>query len=119
LTTYTSDTTSLTFSAIFLYLAKHQNEQQKLHEELDPLFLSGLSEEQVLKDLGFAGAKRAPHLEGVIREALRINPAVPSGLDRITPPEGVTIDGTFIPGDTHVRIPKYCISRGIDPTILH
>jgi tryprostatin B 6-hydroxylase len=39
-------------------------------------------------------------------------------VERITPPEGVTIDGTFIPGGSLVRVPLYSIARGMfDPHI--
>ena len=108
----------MTLSTLLFYLAKQRKDQQALREELDHLFSFGLSEEEVLTDIGFAGARRAPRLEGAIREALRINPAVPCGVERITPPGGVTIGGTFIPGGTLVRVPLYSISRGLSLFLL-
>lgn len=59
-------------------------------------------------------------LEGCINEALRLFPPVPSGLQRMTPPEGVKIAGRYIPGDTLVSTPTYTIHRGrnIRPSCL-
>lgn len=51
------------------------------------------------------------HLNGVINEALRLFPPVPSALPRVTPLEGLTIDGTFIPGNTTLYCPQYVLGR--------
>lgn len=51
------------------------------------------------------------HLNGVIFEALRLHPPVPTALQRKTPPSGIEIDGTFIPGNTTVYCPQYSIGR--------
>jgi tryprostatin B 6-hydroxylase len=51
------------------------------------------------------------HLNGVINEALRLYPAVPSALGRLTPPEGIIIDGVHIPGGTHILCPMYALAR--------
>ena len=51
------------------------------------------------------------HLNGVINEALRLFPPVPSALPRVIPPEGLTIDGTFIPGNTTLYCPQYVLGR--------
>lgn len=50
-------------------------------------------------------------LNGVIKEALRLHPAVPTGGLRQTPPEGATIAGRFIPGNTTICAPRYSIGR--------
>lgn len=44
-------------------------------------------------------------------ETLRLKPPVPSGLSRLTPPEGIQVDGVFIPGKTVVSVPTYAIQR--------
>lgn len=48
---------------------------------------------------------RIPLLDAVIYEALRFGS--PYYLPRIVPPKGVTIDGTFIPGDTIVALSAF------------
>lgn len=53
-----------------------------------------------------------PYLEGVILEALRLHPAVPSGVQRETPPEGLNLqDGTYIPGKVLIWMPMHTIHR--------
>jgi len=51
------------------------------------------------------------HLNAVIDETLRLHPSVPSGGLRDTPPEGITIGSTYIPGNTIVLIPHYSLGR--------
>ncbi|KAL4861326.1 cytochrome P450 [Aspergillus spectabilis] len=50
-------------------------------------------------------------LNAVINEALRLHPAVPSGTQRMTPPEGITISNTHIPGDVMVCVPVHSVFR--------
>lgn len=52
-----------------------------------------------------------PHLNGFINETMRILPSALTGGNRKTPPEGITVDGTFIPGDVTICAPKYSIFR--------
>ena len=54
---------------------------------------------------------KAQHLNGVIQETLRLHPAIPSGFPRTTPPEGITINGTYIPGGTTIVIPVYALQH--------
>ncbi|PLB50874.1 cytochrome P450 [Aspergillus steynii IBT 23096] len=52
-----------------------------------------------------------PHLNGMINETMRLLPAVLTFGTRVTPPEGITIEGTFIPGGTKLCAPRYTIGR--------
>lgn len=99
-----SDTTAASLVHIFYYLATHPEEVEKLRAELRPLVPS--LEDFRAKDVADAG-----HLNGCINEALRLNPPVPSGLLRLTPPEGITIGDTFIPGGVTVTVPSQPIGR--------
>ncbi|CBF89142.1 hypothetical protein AN0606.2 [Aspergillus nidulans FGSC A4] len=105
----TSDTTAGTLSAIFYELVQHPEHITKLRDELEPHHLGNDNP----KKTEFLHSKIAQldHLNGVINEALRLYPAVPSSLQRKTPPEGVVVDGTYIPGDMHVVCPLYTIGR--------
>jgi cytochrome P450 len=99
-----SDTTAATLTYIFYYLAKDPTQVAKLRAELTPL-LNGKS------SLDPKDVPAAKHLNGVIHEALRLNPPIPSGYPRLTPPEGITINGTYIPGGTTVVIPLWTLGR--------
>ncbi|PWY87104.1 L-ornithine-N5-monooxygenase [Aspergillus sclerotioniger CBS 115572] len=100
-----SDTTTTTLTAIFYELARHPEEVEKLRAELAPYVES--------ESLEFSDDKisHLGHLNGVINEALRLYPAVPSAMERVTPPEGLSVDGVFIPGNTTVFCPGYAIGR--------
>lgn len=63
--------------------------------------------------VSFAGLSKLEYLQGCINETLRLYPAVPSGVQRMTPPEGLQVDETFIPGNTIVQVPTYTLQRGI------
>ncbi|KAL3476071.1 cytochrome P450 [Aspergillus californicus] len=102
-----SDTTAGALSTIFYELVRQPNQIEKLRAELAPYM------EQEEPDGEFLHSKIAhlDHLNGIINEALRLYPAVPSALQRKTPPEGIVIEGVHIPGDMHVYCPMYAISR--------
>ena len=100
-----SDTTAAALVHLFYHLAKEPSVVQRLREELGPL---------VEKDGGVRHAKivDAPLLNGVINETLRLHPPVPSGVFRNTPPEGIYVKDTFVPGNTTVRMPGWAMARG-------
>lgn len=100
-----SDTTAATLVHLFYHLATETGLVERLRAELDELLgKDGPVEHLKIQD--------APLLNGAIDETLRLHPPVPSGVFRKTPKEGVTIGGTYIPGDTVVQMPQYAMSRG-------
>lgn len=100
-----SDTTSATLTAILHLLALHPGKKALLQKEIDDIFSSS----EVFSHQKLVGS---PMLEGCINEALRLYPAVLSGTQRITPPEGAMIAGRWIPGDTIVSTPTFSLHRG-------
>lgn len=62
--------------------------------------------------MGVSAVSELPYLDAVINETLRLHPPVPSGLQRITPPEGLFIGETFVPGNTVVQAPSHTMFRG-------
>lgn len=52
-----------------------------------------------------------PHLNGAINEAMRLLPAVLTFVTRVTPPEGLEVEGKFIPGNVKIAAPRYSIGR--------
>ncbi|OQU96970.1 Protein kinase domain-containing protein [Cladophialophora immunda] len=99
-----SDTTAATLTFLFHYLAKDPVQVEKLSSELGPLLKGG-------PRLDPKDVSKAQHLNGVIQEALRLHPAIPSGFPRVTPLEGITINDFFIPGGTTVVIPPYAMQH--------
>ena len=99
-----SDTVAIVLTYIFYYLARDPMHIQKLREELEPLMRSD-------EPFNVQSVQNAKHLNGVINEALRMHPPTPSGGFRTTPPEGITVDGVFIPGEVNVNVPLYALGR--------
>lgn len=106
-----SDTTAATLTHLFYHIASKPEWQKTLREEIQKIKQGNDATERVLPDQWL---KDAPVLNGMINEILRLNPPVPSGVFRLTPPEGVTIGETFIPGNTKIQIPMYSTSRDED-----
>ena len=99
-----SDTTSATLTHLFYELAKNPDQVLKLRDELASHLASG-------SDLSHQQIKNLDHLNAVINETLRLYPVAPMGLARLTPPEGIEIEGTYIPGNMTVSCPQYVIGR--------
>ena len=102
-----SDTVAASLSHIFYLLTKHPEHVVTLRQELLPLMNSnGTIEHQKIE--------RAIHLNAVISETLRLYPVPPTAIVRKTPPEGIIVGQTYIPGNMNVWTPQYVISRSGD-----
>ncbi|RYP42639.1 hypothetical protein DL767_000008 [Monosporascus sp. MG133] len=51
------------------------------------------------------------HLTAIINETLRLHPPVPTGGYRQSPATGMTINGTYIPGNVTIVSPRYSLGR--------
>jgi hypothetical protein len=88
----------------FYHLVRNPSILSTLREEIEAiLFPDG--------EIDHREAQHADWMNGVINEVLRLHPPVPSAVQRMTPPEGVTIGGTFVPGNVNVWCPQYAIGR--------
>ncbi|CAI6336558.1 unnamed protein product [Periconia digitata] len=96
-----SDTVASTMTNLFYRLAACPEHADKIREEVASL--PSVDDSRGLKGL--------EHMNGVINETLRLHPAVPTGGNRDTPPEGMSIAGTWIPGNITVVTPRYTIGR--------
>ncbi|KAF2149681.1 putative P450 monooxygenase [Myriangium duriaei CBS 260.36] len=97
-----SDTTAAALTYLFYHLAKDPEQAQTLRAELTPLTRGQWTDKDI---------NQAPHLNGCIYEALRLHPPVPSGVQRLTPPEGMVADGRAIPGSTIFWMPQAVMGR--------
>lgn len=102
LTTCSSDTTRAALIATWWYLCKHPAHALKIQQEIE------------FVDTADANALASlPHLNGVIKEVLRLVPPAMTGNGRITGPEGLVVNNVFIPPFTKVTAPKYVIQRSM------
>ena len=89
-----SDTTAISLSAIVWHLERHPQAKAKLRAEIADMAAKG----QVSDPVTFAEAQHMPYLQAVIKETLRMHPAVGMMLPRVVPPEGARLAGWWFPG---------------------
>ncbi|KAJ5899378.1 hypothetical protein N7495_004122 [Penicillium taxi] len=99
-----SEPTAAVMIGLFYELAKDSRHTDIIQREI---------EDVDLKDLRSL-SQHCPHLEGSILEALRLYPALPTGGNRKTLADGVKIAGVYIPPETTIVAPRFCISRRED-----
>ncbi|TRX94216.1 hypothetical protein FHL15_004984 [Xylaria flabelliformis] len=92
-----TDTTASSLIIVLYFLARFPSHVEKIQEELRTVDIRDV---RALTSL--------PHLTGTINESMRLLPVAltTNPGSRVTPAEGLTVDGTFIPGGV-----KICTSR--------
>ncbi|KIY00077.1 uncharacterized protein Z520_03762 [Fonsecaea multimorphosa CBS 102226] len=108
-----SDTIASTLRAIFYHLLKNPDSLSRLTTELDSA--AALKKISSPSPTWIEAQQSLPYLCAVVKEGLRMNPALSLPLERVVPKEGLTLqheDGThtFLPGGTVV---------GINPWVFH
>ncbi|KAJ5692861.1 Cytochrome P450 [Penicillium macrosclerotiorum] len=103
-----SDTTAISLRAILYYTLKSPRVKSKLFNELSTAY----KQKRITMPVSWKQSQEElPYLDAVIREALRLHPAVGLLLERIVPPSGLQLpDGPFLPAGTIV---------GANPWIIH
>ncbi|PHH92958.1 hypothetical protein CDD83_3116 [Cordyceps sp. RAO-2017] len=97
------DTVAATLAFIFYYFAKHPESGRRLREELAPLRRGN-------RAFAHKDIQLADHLNAVINETLRLHPPA-STITRVTPPEGIVVGDTLIPGGVTVFSSQYVLGR--------
>ena len=95
-----SEPIASTLVGLFRELALGPDHAEKIYDEFHDLDVCNTKLLSIL-----------PHLNGVIAEALRLYPALPTCGNRKATRHGVTIGGTYIPPLTTIVAPRFSISR--------
>ncbi|KAJ3556409.1 hypothetical protein NPX13_g10140 [Xylaria arbuscula] len=95
-----SGTVSVSLTFAFYQLAKDPSQQQKLFDEIKDVKVNDRAQLQNCR-----------YLTAFINETLRLYPPVPTAGNRMTPPQGVTVNNQYIPGGITIVAPKYLIHR--------
>ncbi|KAH7135612.1 pisatin demethylase [Dendryphion nanum] len=106
-----SETTAISLSSVFYFLLKHPHVYTKLMRELDAAVLDGTIESRPNKTISWSESQKLPYLDAVIQESFRLHPAAGLILERIVPPQGMDILGTFVPGGTIVGCNAWVLHR--------
>lgn len=105
-----SDTVAGTLICLLYHLASSPDVCKKLRDELH-----SCAKERADTELRPDELAKLPYLQACIDETLRLWPAVVDGLQRETPPEGLTIGtekkSTWIPGNVIIKTPSYTLCR--------
>ncbi|EIN09211.1 cytochrome P450 [Punctularia strigosozonata HHB-11173 SS5] len=110
-----SDTTGTALSNAFYYLLTHPPVYRRLQGEVDAAYANSGDGENVDP----AVLSEMPYLNAVINETLRMQPALPNGVQRRKPfgSGDITVGAYRIPAGTTVQIPSYSIHR--DPRYFY
>lgn len=100
-----SDTTAIALTHILYYLLKNPEKLKILRAQLD----ADLDPTVVVPT--YTSVRNIAYLRACLDESLRLSPPVAFGLQRKTPPEGSSIQGTWVAGNTHVSVPAYIAHR--------
>ncbi|KAI3334732.1 cytochrome P450 [Ustulina deusta] len=93
-----SVTTAIALTNVLYQLLKHPQVLSRLREEVDAI----LDPNEIVAP--YSKVKNLPYLRACLDESLRLQPPTPHGLPRNTPPEGLSIMGEYVPGNTTVSI---------------
>lgn len=102
-----SDTTAATLRALFYNLCRNPQVHDKLLAEIDEAESQG----QLSDPVTFEEAGQLRYFQAVVKEALRIHPAVGLLLERLVPEGGADIGGVWLPGGTIIGINPWVAAR--------
>jgi hypothetical protein len=103
-----SDTTAITLSSALYHIYKDPKILRRIRDELDTMEKDGT----ISNPVTFQEAQNMPYLQAIVKEALRVHPAVGVPLIRVVPEGGAHINGYFF--SEGVRKPnssiRFCVS---------
>lgn len=102
-----ADTTAIALRATFDFLIRHPKHMKRLQAEIDEYY----DTKALTAPITYAQCLELPFLQAVIKEAGRLHPSIMYQLPRYAPPEGITIDGHFLPEGTEIGISPLSMNR--------
>jgi cytochrome P450 len=97
-----TETTATLVSGMTFLLLRNPEHMKTLVDEIRTAFAS-------TNDMTMERLAALPYLAACIKEAFRLYPPVALGLPRLTPPNGSTVAGHFIPPHTALTIPQHAM----------
>ncbi|KAK5701173.1 hypothetical protein LTR17_022829 [Elasticomyces elasticus] len=89
--------TSAALCGLFVLLIANPTKMSMLCNEIRSSFTDNST-------ISLACASALPYLDACVEEALRLYPPSPTGLERLTPPQGIAIGGHAVPGGVRVSV---------------
>jgi cytochrome P450 len=106
-----SDTTAISLRAVLYYTLKDAPVLARLNHELSAAFLAG----NLSFPVTWKQSQSLPYLDAVIKEALRLHPAVGLPLERLVPASGLQLpNGPLLPAGTIVGASPWIIHRDVN-----
>jgi cytochrome P450 len=105
-----ADTTATALGAVLRMLYTHPKIFAQVRAEIEAAEKAGHLSSVIRYE---ETRQHLPLIVACIKESLRLFPPAPQFLVRITPPEGRTIDGHFVPGSTEIATYSYCVQRSL------
>ncbi|KAH8881101.1 cytochrome P450 [Thozetella sp. PMI_491] len=99
-----SETTAAILAGALYFIAKHQEVEAKVVEEVRAAFKNE-------DEIDIYSVQKLPYMLAVIDETLRMYPAVPWGMPRVAQQGGDTICGRYVPEGTILGVWHYAINR--------
>jgi len=106
-----SETTATALSGAAYHLGIHQDVQAKLAAEVRSTFASE-------SEIDIYSVQKLPYMLAVLEETMRMYPPAPTALPRVTPAEGATICGQYLPGNVRQLIRLRMTSGNTELTSL-
>ncbi|KAK3311564.1 putative cytochrome P450 [Chaetomium strumarium] len=102
-----SETTATALSGVVYYVLRHPRVYDRLVREIRSAF-------RHQGEISLSRVNELRYLLAVLDETMRLYPPSVSNNPRVLPPQGATICGQHIPGNTKVGIPNYACFRSPD-----
>jgi len=109
-----SETTAISLAAVFYYLLRNPRCYEKLMQELNDAVQEGKIQNRPSGLVSWSESQTLPYLDACIKESFRVHPSAGLPLERVVPPQGMDIDGHFIPGGTIVGVSAWVIHKRED-----